>query len=157
MFAPNHPQAAAELTRVCRPGGKIGLATWRPDGFIGELLKVVAAHVPPPPGVASPILWGTEPYLRELFGAEIDALAAPSGRSRGAPLAEASSTCSAPTTARPLKAFEAVGDAGADALYADLVDLVGRYTGTSNGPLAIPATWLEVVAIRSTEAAAARA
>src|SRR6266508_5684763 len=54
MFAPNHRQAAAELTRVCRPGGRIGLATWTPDGFVGEMLKVVAGHVPPASGVASP-------------------------------------------------------------------------------------------------------
>jgi SAM-dependent methyltransferase len=75
MFAPDHLQAAMELARVCRPGGRIGLATWTPDGFIGEMLKVVAAHVPPPPGVPSPILWGTEPYLRELLGDQIDTLA----------------------------------------------------------------------------------
>src|SRR5689334_1857253 len=67
MFAPDHARASAELARVCRPGGRIGLATWRPDGFIGEMLKVVAAHVPPMPGVASPLQWGSEPYLRELF------------------------------------------------------------------------------------------
>ena len=55
MFAPDHEQAASELTRVTRPGGRIGLATWTPDGFIGEMLKVVSGHVPPPAGVASPL------------------------------------------------------------------------------------------------------
>ena len=62
MFAPDHARAASELLRVTRPGGQVGLATWTPDGFIGELLKVVAGHVPPPAGVASPILWGTEEH-----------------------------------------------------------------------------------------------
>jgi len=67
MFAPDHARAAHELVRVVRPGGKIALASWTPEGFIGQLLKVVARHVPPPAGVASPIGWGTEDHLRELF------------------------------------------------------------------------------------------
>ncbi|HEX6278249.1 MAG TPA: class I SAM-dependent methyltransferase [Polyangiaceae bacterium] len=67
MFAPDHVRAAHELVRVVRPGGKIALASWTPEGFIGQLLKVVARHVPPPAGVASPIGWGTEEHLRELF------------------------------------------------------------------------------------------
>jgi len=152
MFAPNHDQAAAELTRVCRAGGRIGLATWTPDGFIGELLKVVAAHVPPPPGVASPILWGTEPYLRELLGDAIDSLACTertfTWRFRSAEaFVEHFRAFYGPT----LKAFEAVGDAGRDALFADIVELVRRFAGTDTGPVAIPATWLETVAIRSTK------
>src|SRR5438093_4803003 len=60
MFAPDHAQTAAELLRVCRPGGKIALASWTPEGFIGELFHTVAAHVAPPAGVPSPMLWGTE-------------------------------------------------------------------------------------------------
>ena len=68
MFAPDHAQAAAELLRVCRPGGTIALASWTPDGFIGELFRTVAAYVPPPAGVPSPMLWGTEAHLRSLFG-----------------------------------------------------------------------------------------
>lgn len=68
MFAPNQPQAAAELLRVVRPGGRIGLANWTPDGFIGKLFEVVGSFVPPPAGVRSPMAWGTEPRLIELFG-----------------------------------------------------------------------------------------
>jgi SAM-dependent methyltransferase len=67
MFAPDHTQTASELMRVCRPGGRIGLASWTPAGFLGKLLRVVAQHVPPIPGVQSPLLWGTEAHLRELF------------------------------------------------------------------------------------------
>ena len=60
MFTPNQEQAAAELLRVCRPGGKIGLANWTPEGFIGQLFKTIGKYVPPPAGVKSPALWGTE-------------------------------------------------------------------------------------------------
>ena len=67
MFAPNQERAAQEIARVVRPGGKIGLANWTPEGFIGGLLRTVGKHVPGPAGVASPILWGTEARLRELF------------------------------------------------------------------------------------------
>ena len=68
MFAPDHATAAAELLRVCRIGGRIGLASWTPEGFIGKMLRVVAKHVPPPPGVKSPLLWGTRDHLQALFG-----------------------------------------------------------------------------------------
>ena len=67
MFAPDHQRAAAELTRVCRPGGRIGLANWTPSGFLGELLRLVAKYVPPALGVPSPLLWGTDAHIRELF------------------------------------------------------------------------------------------
>ncbi|MCE9579812.1 MAG: class I SAM-dependent methyltransferase [Deltaproteobacteria bacterium] len=67
MFAPDQERAAAELLRVVRPGGKVGLASWTPDGFIGHLLRTVGKHVPPPAGVASPIGWGTEARLADLF------------------------------------------------------------------------------------------
>jgi ubiquinone/menaquinone biosynthesis C-methylase UbiE len=150
MFSPDHRQAAAELMRVCRPGGKIGLAAWTPDGFIGELFKVVAAHVPPPAGLASPLRWGTKPYLGELLGDRIDAFA---GRERSFTFRFRSAeafidyfrTFYGPT----VKAFEAVGDAGADALFDDLVDLVRWHAGTKAGSVAVPAMWLETVAVRS--------
>src|SRR6478672_6371190 len=64
MFAPDHAKTATELLRVCRPGGTIALASWTPDGFIGQLFQTVGAHVPPPPGIPSPMLWGTEGHLQ---------------------------------------------------------------------------------------------
>jgi ubiquinone/menaquinone biosynthesis C-methylase UbiE len=67
MFAPDHGRAAMELMRVCRPGGRIGLASWTPAGFLGKLFRVVAGYVPPIPGVRSPLLWGTEAHSQELF------------------------------------------------------------------------------------------
>jgi SAM-dependent methyltransferase len=67
MFAPDHEQTAAEMWRVCRRGGRIGLANWTPAGFIGQLLRLVAGYVPPAPGLHSPVLWGTDAHVRELF------------------------------------------------------------------------------------------
>jgi ubiquinone/menaquinone biosynthesis C-methylase UbiE len=152
MFAPDHAQATVEMARVCRPGGRIGLATWTPDGFIGEMLKVVAAHVPPAPGVASPLLWGSAQYVTGLFGDAIDAAMCREKtftfrfRSPHA-FVDYFRTYYGPT----VKAFEAVGDAGVDALFSDLVDLVRQHAGRSSGAVAIPATWLETVAARSTD------
>ena len=67
MFTPNQDQAASELARVCKPGGKIGLANWTPDSFIGQLFKTIGKYIPPAPGVKSPALWGTQARLEELF------------------------------------------------------------------------------------------
>ena len=150
MFAPDQQRAAGELARVVRPGGRIGLATWTPDGFIGEMLKVVTGHVPPPPGVASPLLWGIESHLQELFGDTISELRTTERiftfRFRSAEEFVAYfRTYYGPT----LRAVEAAGHAGRDGLFADLVALVGRYAGTTSGPVAIPSAWLETVAIRS--------
>lgn len=68
MFAPDQASAARELTRVVRSGGRIGLASWTPEGFIGDLFRLIASYVPPPVGLQSPMLWGTEPRIVELFG-----------------------------------------------------------------------------------------
>jgi ubiquinone/menaquinone biosynthesis C-methylase UbiE len=71
MFAPDHAQSASELMRVCRAGGRIGLACWTPEGFLGQLFRVVAKHVPPAPGVRSPLLWGTKTHIQDLFTGSI--------------------------------------------------------------------------------------
>ena len=70
MFAPDHVRAASEMLRVVRGGGRIGMANWTPDGFVGQFFKLVGKHLPPPAGLSSPALWGTEDYVRQLFGSE---------------------------------------------------------------------------------------
>jgi SAM-dependent methyltransferase len=150
MFAPDHARAAGELLRVVRPGGRIGLATWTPDGFVGAMLKVVAKHVPPPAGVASPLLWGSKDYVGGLFGDGVASLACTERtftfRFRSAEeFVDCFRTYYGPT----LKAFEAAGDSGAKALHGDLAELVQGYAGTKTGPVAIPATWLETIAVRA--------
>src|SRR6185369_13709003 len=74
MFTANQDKAAAELVRVCKPGGKIGLANWTPDGFIGQLFKTIGKYMPPPAGVKSPALWGTGARITELFGAQASSI-----------------------------------------------------------------------------------
>ncbi len=147
MFAPNHAQAAAELVRVCRPGGTIALVSWTPDGFIGELFRTQAAHVPPPAGVPSPMLWGTEAHLRELFGEGIAWLEVEE-RTFTWRFASAEEFVAffrrwyGPT----LKAFAALESDGQDALEADLIALAHRYDRLGTDAIAIPATYTEAVA-----------
>jgi SAM-dependent methyltransferase len=149
MFAPDHAQTAAELLRVCRPGGTIALASWTPDGFIGELFRTVAAHVPPPAGVLSPMLWGTEAHLRELFGESICSLETEQRtftfRFRSADeFVSFFRTWYGPT----LKAFAALEGPAQDALAADLVALARRFDRLGGDAIAIPATYTETVAVR---------
>jgi SAM-dependent methyltransferase len=148
MFAPDHAQAASEMLRVCRPGGTIALASWTPDGLIGELFRTVAAHVPPPKGVRSPMLWGTEAHLRELFGEGIVSLEV-TERTVTWKFASAEDFVGffrswyGPT----LKAFAALkGDARA-ALESDLLALVRRFDRLDGDPVAAPATYTEAIAV----------
>lgn len=150
MFAPDQEQAAAELVRVCRPGGTIALACWTPDGFIGELFRVVARHVPPPTGLRAPVEWGTEQRLGELFGAAVTGLRATRRlfvfRYRTpAEFADFFRQNYGPT----LKAFEALGEQQSELLYADLLDLAGRWNAATDGTLRIPAAYVEATLQRA--------
>ena len=148
MFAPNHAKAAAELLRVTRPGGTIALASWTPDGFIGELFRTVAGHVPPPAGVPSPMLWGTEEHLRELFGEGISSLEVEERtftfRFRSA---EEFVSFFREWYGPTLKAFAALEGAAQEALQRDLIELVRRFDRLGGaGAVAIPSTYIEAVA-----------
>jgi SAM-dependent methyltransferase len=148
MFAPDHVRAAGELLRVCRPGGRIALASWTPDGFIGELFRTVGAHVPPPAGVPSPMLWGTEAHLRELFG---DAVASLDVSERTFTFRFGSAEAFVDFFARwygPTVKALAAAEVSA-ALRDDLVSLARRHDRLGGGgAVAIPATYTEAITRR---------
>jgi ubiquinone/menaquinone biosynthesis C-methylase UbiE len=149
MFAPDHERTARELIRVCRPGGRIALASWTPTGFIGDLFRTTGKHVPPPAGVHSPMLWGTEAHLRDLFGEEITSLEVTERTfTFRFPSAEHFVTFFRLWYGPTLKAFAALDDAGREALEADLIALARSHDRLDGDALAIPATYLEAIADR---------
>jgi SAM-dependent methyltransferase len=150
MFAPDHARAAAELLRVCRPGGTIALASWTPDGFIGELFQTVSKHMPPPAGLQSPMLWGTEDHLHGLFGDQIASLdVTERAFTWRFTSAEEFVTFFRLWYGPTLKAFAALEDTKRDALELDLIDLANRFDRlTAANAIAIPATYTEAVAVR---------
>jgi ubiquinone/menaquinone biosynthesis C-methylase UbiE len=149
MFAPDHAQSAAELARVCRPGGRIGLANWTPAGFIGQLFKVLGKHVAPPAGVQSPSLWGTEAHLKQLFGERAASIAITprmfNFRYRSpAHFIEVFRTWYGPVH----KAFAALPAEGATALEKDLTELMNGLNRAGPDSLVIPSEYLEIVVTR---------
>jgi SAM-dependent methyltransferase len=149
MFTPDHAKAASELARVCRPGGRIGLANWTPEGFIGQLFKVLGRHLPPPPGAQPPSLWGVEAHLKALFG---EAAAAMETRRRlfnfryrsAAHFIEVFRTWYGPVH----KAFAALPAEGAAALEADMTELLDSLDEGGPGGLVVPSEYLEIVIVR---------
>ncbi|MDZ4735069.1 MAG: class I SAM-dependent methyltransferase [Rhodospirillaceae bacterium] len=146
MFTPDQDKSASELLRVCKSGGRIGLANWTPEGFIGQLFKTIGKHLPPPQGVKSPALWGTKARLDEMFGkgaASIDA--APRDfvfRYKSAEhWLDIFRTWYGPT----LKAFGALDGAGQAALQADLIALVARFNRSGDATMVVPSEYLEIV------------
>jgi ubiquinone/menaquinone biosynthesis C-methylase UbiE len=149
MFAPDQERAAGELLRVVRSGGRIGLANWTPDGFIGELFAVVGRFVPPPPGVASPAAWGTETKLVELFGP----LASDINTERKQFVFRDYSAQAWIDTFRTYygpvhKAFLALDDAGKKGLNDAMLELLAR-RNRATGSLVVPGDYLEVVIYRA--------
>ena len=148
MFTPNQEKAAAELVRVVRKGGKIGLANWTPDGFIGQVLKVVRRYVPPPAGLRPPTAWGTVERLRELFeGHDINSSVQTfTFRYKSADhWLEVFRNYYGPTN----RAFAALDGEKAAALEADILDLLEKSNWGRGDTLIIPGEYLEVVVTRS--------
>jgi SAM-dependent methyltransferase len=149
MFAPDHARTASEILRVTRRGGRIGLANWTPEGFIGQLFKVIGAHVPPPAGLRSPALWGTEPHLVELFGPQAaDIRCARKNfnfRYRSpAHWLQIFRDYYGPTH----KAFAALDANGQERLAADITALLERLNVGGKDSLVVPGEYLEVVIVK---------
>lgn len=149
MFSPDQAKAASELARVCRSGGRIGLANWTPDGFIGQLFKTLGRHLPPPAGVQPPSLWGVKTHLQSLFGDSAAEIAVTSRlfnfRYRSAAhFIEVFRTWYGPVH----KAFSALPADGAMALERDLTDLLNRLNRAGQNSLVVPGEYLELVITR---------
>jgi SAM-dependent methyltransferase len=148
MFAPDHTKSASELLRVCRPGGRIGLASWTPAGFVGGMFRVVAKHVPPPAGVKSPLLWGDGKQLQALFAgaAAIEHTVRDFAFRYESPehFVDIFRTFYGPVH----KAFGALDAAGQAALETDLLTLLRSSARTSAAGLVVPAEYLETVITR---------
>jgi ubiquinone/menaquinone biosynthesis C-methylase UbiE len=148
MFTPNQEQAAQEMLRVVRPGGKIGLANWTPESFIGQLFKTIGKYVPPAPGVKSPALWGTKAHLETLFGAK----AAVAAESRHFVFRYKSPDhwleIFRGYYGPVLKAFAAIDPAAREALEKDIRALLDTFNTAKDGTVVVPSEYLEVIATR---------
>jgi ubiquinone/menaquinone biosynthesis C-methylase UbiE len=145
MFTPDQDKAAAELMRVCKPGGKIGLANWTPESFIGQLFKTIGKHVPPP-GAKSPMLWGTRAHVTEMFGAHASSIRCESKtfnfRYRSSQhLLDIFKNYYGPM----FKTFKALAPQGQLALSTDLLALADQFNRSGHTSLVAPAEYLEVV------------
>ena len=146
MFTPDQDKAAAEMARVCKPGGRIGLANWTPASFVGEIFKTMGKYLPPAAGVKSPALWGTEARLRELFGELSESMTIERKHfvfryHSAAHWLEVFRTFYGPMH----KAFGALDAAQQEALAADLIALAEKFNRATDGTLVAPSEYLEVV------------
>jgi hypothetical protein len=145
MFTPRQQQVASELVRVCRPAGKIGLANWTPESFIGELFKTIGKYIPPAPGLKSPALWGNEAHLASLFGSRA-AIAA----ERKIFVFRYKSPAHWVETFRGyygpvVKAFAAIDPPAREALAVELNALIDRFNVADDGTAVIPGEYLQAV------------
>jgi SAM-dependent methyltransferase len=148
MFAPNHAKSAQEMLRVVRPGGRIGLANWTPESFIGRLFKTIGKHVPPPAGVPSPALWGSQAHLHTLFGSAGDLRCEKKHfhfRFRSpAHWVQVFREFYGPTH----KAFGALPSEGQQALERDILALIAEFNRAAPHSMVVPGEYLEVVATK---------
>lgn len=149
MFAPDHVRTAGELLRVVRPGGRIGFAAWTPEGFIGQLFRLVGSHVPPPAGIRSPVKWGDETAVVGLFGPHADDIRCTRRTytfryHSPQHWIDVFRRYYGPTH----KAFAALDGDGQARLHADLVELLESRNVGGADSLVVPGEYLEVVVTR---------
>ncbi|WP_285435449.1 class I SAM-dependent methyltransferase [Pseudomonas sp. fls2-241-R2A-110] len=149
MFTPDQAKAASELARVCRPGGRIGLANWTPEGFVGQMFKTLGQHLPPPAGAPSPSNWGSESWLHEHFD-ERNFLVQVTRRTFNFRYRSAAHFIDVfRNWYGPLhKAFAVLPADGARALESDLTELINRMNRAGERSLVVPSEYLEVVITR---------
>lgn len=146
MFAPNQAMAAQELLRMCRPDGKIGMANWTPDGFIGQMFKTIGKHIVPPTGLQSPAVWGDTAWIEDTFARHVRSLTIEQRnfmfRYRSpAHFVEVFRTYYGPVH----KAFLALDAEGQAALAQDLMSLITRFDTATDGSMRVPSSYLEIV------------
>lgn len=149
MFTPEHRRPAHEMLRVIRSGGRIGLANWTPEGFIGQLFKVIGKYLPPPAGLESPALWGTEPHIVRLFGTQASELRCTRKifnmrYASSAHWLQIFRDYYGPTH----KAFAALDMQGQQKLQADIIELLERLNIGGRNSLVVPSEYLEVVVVK---------
>ncbi len=149
MFAPNQEQAAQELLRVCKPGGKIGLVNWTPEGYIGQMFRIIGQYVPPPSGLKSPMLWGTEARLRDLFGEAVTSLEVRRSNFVFRYRSVEHWVAFFRTYYGPmLKTFAALDANKQAALAHDLGKLLQQFNRSDDATLVVPSEYVEVIAIK---------
>ena len=149
MFSPDQSSTASEMLRVCRPGGRIGLANWTPDGFIGQMFKTIGKQLPPPAGMKSPALWGTWEWIEKAFRADAAALAAePRHFMFRYRTPEHFLDVFRRYYGPMLKAFDALDTRGRAALSRDIIELIGNFNRATDGTMVVPGEYLEVVVTR---------
>lgn len=148
MFTPNPARAAAELVRCCRPGGRIGLANWTPEGFVGGMFKIIGQHVPPPAGVPSPMQWGMDDRLHDLFAgverADITRRHFTFRYESAQHFFDTFITYYGPM----VRAWAALDDDGRASLQQQLVALAETANRSTDGTLKVPSEYVEVVVTR---------